>query len=79
MAFPKSALQTAPVLIYPDPGKPYILDRDVSKSRLGAVLSQVNEGREHVIAYSSWSLSKQEVNYCAARRELQAVVAAVEH
>ena len=67
------------MLIYPDPGKPYILDTDASKSRLGAVLSQVNEGCEHVITYFSWSLSKQEVNYCATRRELLAVVAAVEH
>lgn len=76
----KNALQSGPILSYPDPDKPYILDTDASKTGLGAVLSQVREdGREHVIAYYSRTLSRQESNYCVTRRELLAVVKAVEH
>ena len=75
----KTTLQTALVLGYPDPTKPYVLDTDASKSGLGAVLSQVLDCQEHVIAYFSRTLTKQESNYYATRRELLAVVAAIEH
>lgn len=76
----KAALQREPVLAYPDFRKPYVLDTDASKDGLGAVLSQVKEdGREHVIAYYSRTLSKQETNYCVTRRELLAIVSAIEH
>ena len=75
----KAALKDAPVLKYPDTNKPYILDTDASKVGLGAVLSQEVEGREHVIAYYSRSLSRQESNYCTTRRELLAAVSAIEH
>ena len=63
----KTALQTALVLGYPDPTKPYVLDTDASKSGLRAVLSEVLDAQEHVIAYFSRTLTKQESNYCTMR------------
>jgi len=46
---------------------------------VGAVLSQVQDGREVVVAYYSKALSAPEKNYCTTRKELLAVVKAVKH
>ena len=75
----KDKLVEAPVLGYPDPALPYILDTDASAVGVGAVLSQVQEGVERVIGYYSKTLSPPERNYCVTRRELLAVVKAVGH
>ena len=75
----QTKLLTAPILGYPDPQRPYILDTDASAVGVGAVLSQVQEGRERVIAYFSKTLSPAERNYCVTRRELLAVIKAVKH
>ena len=70
----KSRLVSAPILAYPDPDQEFILDTDASAYGIGAVLSQVQEGQERVIAYASRSLSKPERRYCVTRREMLAVV-----
>jgi len=43
------------------------------------VLSQVQEGREVVVAYYSKSLSPTERNYCTTRKEMLAVIKSVKH
>ena len=48
----------APVLGYPDPALPYILDPDAGAVGVGAVLSQVQDGKERVIGYYSNTLSQ---------------------
>ena len=53
-------MTTTPVLAYPVMGKQFILDCDASDIAIGAVLSQVNDSIEHVIAYGSKCLSKAE-------------------
>ncbi|XP_061115069.1 uncharacterized protein LOC133139508 [Conger conger] len=75
----KKALLEAPVLTPPDPTLPFILDTDASNVGVGAVLSQVTSEGEKVVAYYSGSLNKHERRYCVTRRELLAVVMAVEH
>ena len=76
----KQALTTSPILIYPSLDKEFILDTDASGTGVGAVLSQIGEdGKEHVIAYYSKTLSKTERQYCVTRRELLAVIMAVKH
>ncbi|GFR30412.1 retrovirus-related Pol polyprotein from transposon 17.6 [Trichonephila clavata] len=75
----KDALTSAPILAYPEAGKQFILDTDASHESIGAVLSQEVEGQEHVIAYFSKYLSRPERNYCVTRKELLAIVKAVEH
>jgi len=58
------------VLIYPDFNKPFIICTNVSRIRLGTILSQIKEnGKEHVIAYDNRSLN-QEMGHVKAEEEL---------
>jgi hypothetical protein len=73
-----SALCAAPILAYPQPGERFIVDTDASIG-IGGVLSKIQNGHEHVIAYYSKTLNKAERNYCVTRRELLAMVRTLEH
>ena len=76
----KEALTTAPVLGFADYRQPFIVETDASDLGLGAVLSQVQEGRTRIIAYASRSLSKAEKNasnYSSKKLELLALKWAV--
>jgi hypothetical protein len=75
----RDAMTCSPILAYPDPNAPYVLDTDASDNGLGAVLSQIQNGEERVVAYWSKTLSPAERNYCVTRRELLAVVEACKH
>ena len=70
----KKSLIKTPVLAYPDESLNFILDTDASDTGIGAVLSQVQDGYERVIAYASRKLNKAERQYCVTRRELLAIV-----
>jgi len=75
----KGCLLTTPILAYPDPTLEYIFDTDASDQNVGAVLPQVQEGQEVVVAYYSKSLSPTARNYCTIRKELLAVIKSVKH
>lgn len=75
----KQLLISSPILGYPDPSLSYVLDTDASLCAAGAVLSQVQNDVERPIAYFSKTFNKSERNYCVTRRELLAVVLAVQH
>lgn len=71
---------SAPILGYPDVnGGTFILDTDASSDTIGAVLSQIQNGQERVIAYGSRTLSTAEKNYCVTRKEMLALVFFVKH
>jgi hypothetical protein len=72
-------LTTAPVLAYPQRDASFILDTDASLSGIGAVLSQVQDGEEKVIAYASKTLSRSQQRYCTTNRELLAVITFLKH
>lgn len=57
----------------------FILDTDASNDAIGAVLSQIQDGKEKVIAYGSRTLTKSERNYCITRREMLALVYFIKH
>ena len=63
----RQRLVSAPILAFPDFNQPFTLDTDASDVEMGAVLSQVQDGQEQVIAYASQVLSKQERRYCVTR------------
>ncbi|KAK3102361.1 hypothetical protein FSP39_010822 [Pinctada imbricata] len=73
----KQRLCTSPILAYPIPGLPFILDTDASHAAVGAVLSQVQEDAERVISYMSIAMNVHERSYCITRKELLAVITAL--
>ena len=70
----KRLLTTAPILSYPSRDDMFVLDTDASAFGVGAVLSQIQDGQEKVIAYGSKTLSRSQMGYCTTYRELLAVV-----
>jgi RNase H-like domain found in reverse transcriptase/Reverse transcriptase (RNA-dependent DNA polymerase)/Integrase core domain/Integrase zinc binding domain/Zinc knuckle len=75
----KQRLTTSPILSMPTDEGEYRLDTDASNVAIGAVLSQIQDGQEKVIAYASRTLSGPERNYCVTRKELLAVVYYAKH
>ena len=57
----------------------FILDCDACNFGIGAVLSQIQGGKEQVIAYASRTLSKAERNFCVTDKELLAIRYFVEY
>ena len=47
----KQALTNTPILAYPRNKDSFILDTDASNTSMGAVLSQIQDGKEKIIAY----------------------------
>src|ERR1043165_1249582 len=70
----KRLLTIAPILALPNDNDQYVLDTDASGDAIGAVLSQVQEGKEKVICYGSRLCSTAERNYDVTKRELLAIV-----
>ena len=70
----KRALTSAPILMYPDYSKPFILETDASLKGLGVVLLQCSDDNTiRVIAYTSRSLrpgEKSMKDYSSAKIEL---------
>ena len=56
-----------------------IVDTDASSFGLAAILSQVQDGQERVIAYASKALFKSQKRYCTTYRERLALVLFVKH
>ena len=76
----KSKLLTAPILAYPDFTRDFVLEIDICKQRLGAILSQLqDDSKLHPLAYTSHSLSPNEKNYAITELETLAVVWAISH
>ena len=70
VAILKGKVQTAPVLVFPDFEKPFLLETDASKEGLGAVLSQKQSyGWYHPVAFGSHSLTPAEKNYHSSKLE----------
>lgn len=67
------------MLQYPFPTKLCILDCDTSAKGVGGVTSQEKDGQEWVVSYFSKKFLALERNYCVTRKELLAVVMAVDH
>ena len=70
----KGKVQSAPVLVFPDFNKPFLLETDASKEGLGVVLSQKqSNGWYHPVAFGSGSLTLAEKNYHSSKLEFLAL------
>ena len=76
----KSLFTSAPVLIFPDPGRQFIVEVDALDVGIGAVLSQRSEEDQliHPVAFLSRRFTPAEWNYDVGNWELLAVHAALE-
>jgi len=76
----QSALTTAPVLILPDYGNPFMLITDASNYATGTILEQEDAfGRSHPVAYFSKSLQPTEHNYEIHDKELLVIIHSLKH
>ena len=70
----KKKVQSAPVLVFPDFEKPFLLETDASEEGLGVVLSQKqSDGWYHPVAFGSHSLTLVEKNYHSSKLEFLAL------
>ena len=70
----KEKILSATVLVFPDFDKPFLLETDASKERLGAVLSQKqDDGHYHPVAFGSRTLTPSEQNYHSSKLEFLAL------
>lgn len=76
----KKILTGSDIMGYPDSKQGhFLLDTDACDVGIGAVLSQIQDGREKVLAYGSRTLNRAERNYCVTDKELLAVRCFVEY
>ena len=74
----KKKCATAPVLVFADLKRPFLLETDTSKYGLGAILQQVQEDvKYHPVVYASCTLCGSEANYHSSKLELLALKWAV--
>ena len=73
----KNALVTAPILGYADPTLEYSLHCDASGSAVGAMLTQVQDGKRRVIHYLSHQLSSSQQKWPTIEREMYAIIYAI--
>lgn len=72
----KEALTSYPILQYPDFEQEFILTTDASNFAVGSVLSQMKNGKDLPIAYSSRTLSQTESKYSTIQKELLSILVA---
>ena len=70
----KSLLLQEPIVAYPDFSLPFRLYTDASNIGLGAILAQIQDGRERIICCASRTLNTAEKNYSATKKECLAIV-----
>jgi hypothetical protein len=75
----KDKFAKTPVLLMPDPAKPFVIESDASKFATGAVLRQKDEnGDWHPCSYISHSFDTTQRNYEIYDRELLGIIRALE-
>ncbi|VDI04428.1 Hypothetical predicted protein [Mytilus galloprovincialis] len=75
----KDRLTSAPILSFPHLDKPFILATDSSEFSNGYILSQIQNGLEHVIAYGGRQLRGSELKWHITDKEALALVEGVQH
>ena len=78
----KERLSQDPMLYHPDPGKPWIINTDASKTAIAGVLLQQHDicgiTREVPVTFFSYNLTGTQQSWSATKRELYAIYVAVQ-
>ena len=74
----KKALISTPIIQPPDWSLPFEILCDASDYAVGAVLGQTKDRKHHAISYASKILSGPQLNYATTKKELLAVVFAID-
>ena len=74
----KKALISAPIIQPPDLKLPFEIMCDASDYAVGAVLGQTKDKKHHAITYASKTLIGAQLNYATTKKELLAVVFAID-
>ncbi|XP_070672157.1 uncharacterized protein [Malus domestica] len=74
----KEMLTSAPIIVPPDWILPFELMCDASDYALGVVLGQRKDKQPHVIYYASRTLNDAQLNYSTTKKELLAIVFALD-
>jgi hypothetical protein len=75
----KNAFSSAPILVFPDTSKPFILETDASDFAVAGVISQDDDsGVLHPVSFYSRKLSPAEINYEIHDKELLAIIVCFE-
>ena len=74
----KTALITAPVLVFPNFGKTFYISVDASDYAVGAYISNEKPPNDRPIEYYSKALTAPQRNYSTTHKELLAIILAIE-
>ena len=74
----KEALISAPIIQPPDWLLPFEIMCDASDYAVGVVLGQTKDKKHHAIAYASKTLIGPQLNYASTKKELLAIVFAID-
>ena len=74
----KKALISAPIIQPPNWSLPFEIMCDASDYAMGVVFGQTKDKKHHAIAYASKTLIGPQVNYARTKKELLAVVFAID-
>ena len=75
----KEGLTSEPIASYPDFDKEFLLKTDASKLALGAVLTQVKDRKEHMIACMSKKFTPEQLRWATYDREFLSMILPVRH
>jgi hypothetical protein len=74
----KKALTSAPIIQPPDWSLPFEIMCDASDYAVGVVLGKCKDKKHHAIAYASKTLIGPQLNYATTKKELLAVIFAID-
>jgi hypothetical protein len=74
----KKALISAPIIQPPNWSLSFEIMCDASDYAVGEVLGQTKDKKHHAIAYASKTLTRPQLNYATTKKELLAIVFAIE-
>ena len=78
-SYMKKALTSAPILQFPDFNLPFYVQSDASDKGFGAVLGQIRNRNEVVVAYASKAISSSQINWSTIEKEAFAIVWSVKY